>query len=356
MRIIIVVFVFFLTFVSLRAQSALVGKVVNDKRIPISEVSVYLEGKPDVGTSTNEKGIFVLSLSQIDPLDVKLIVSCIGYKTKKIVYPSLADTLMVELEHDLYALPEVEISYLKANHLLQTGIRNLKEKLLKNKPLAYQLVYSEQEMMSGESRSVKASYTSLLKKTPKGKRIPYLLNLVDKKTTFKLQNPVKSTLFKETRFVQLFHFDYLDYSEIDKYFSVKYIDSGIDSLVYLVCIPKHNPHATVSFSINKSDTVLTTIQLASIDSVLANKPYKKNLFSKEKPLHRYFKIVFEKNESGNYYMQREELDFVFEILFGNNKEILTNHSISQFQGYYSDEPKIKIKGMSNELFALDDIP
>jgi hypothetical protein len=358
MKIILVVCVFLFSFVDIWAQLTLIGKVVNDKNMPISEVSVYLENKPEIGSPTNREGVFVLPLSETNPLDIRLIFSCIGYKTKKIMYPTLTDTILIHLENEYYALPEVEISYLRANDMLQLGIKNLKERLLKDKSLEYQLHYFEQEITSGESRMVEAKYVTTLKKTPKGKgKIAYLFNLISKHKRLRLQEPINSVVFAKKFFMQIFHFNYLNYYEIDDDFSIKYISNDADSVFYLVCNPISETQSNVSFTIRKSDSVLTSIRLESIDSILVNNPHRKRLFSRSKPLHREFTVVFEKDDNNwNYYMNRLELNFVFEFIFGKKMEILTNYSLSQFQGYYSGDlnDKAKLKGVSGELFELED--
>lgn len=89
--------------------SKLVGKVVDKKKIPMPGVTVKLE-KSNLGTATNVKGIFSLSL----PLESgTLEISFVGYKTQKVDFTKATlDTLRITLEEDIQQLDEtVVIAY-----------------------------------------------------------------------------------------------------------------------------------------------------------------------------------------------------------------------------------------------------
>jgi hypothetical protein len=355
------VFFYFFPFISLWAHAELIGKVVDAKKYPIMGVFICIENRPDIGCQTNEKGIFTLSIDKIDIKDVRLKISCVGYKEDWILYPQLTDTIFVQLENEPITLPEIEISYIKANNLLRQGIRNLKTNLLKDTPLCYQLNYTEQEMLSGENRMLNAKYVSMVKKMPKEKgKIPYQLSLISKQQIDKIQQPPNSKLFTKNVHSVEFQIQQIDYYEINEFYSVKYLDSEADSVFYLVCNPnlkkKKIAIAKMIFGISKSDTILISMQVESIDSIINIIPYDKKRSVMYKPQNIHNSITFRKDENDGYYMYQLESKSTREFIFGDKKEILSYHLLTQFEGYYLDnlKDKIKINGYTKGLFKLKD--
>ena len=108
---------------SMQAKGSIVGKVVDEQKQPISFASIYLENNPQIGTVSDDNGVFVL-----DSLDLHqtVIVSFIGYKTiefqlKK--YP--ADTLQITLLEQPILLQEASVGKEKKNVSKRRQKKNL---------------------------------------------------------------------------------------------------------------------------------------------------------------------------------------------------------------------------------------
>lgn len=106
----LLVFVFaFFSCYNLTAQTTVTGTVVDSLNIPIPFASVYLS-KTTIGTVTNNKGIYLLSIPQGGVYE--LIASCIGYKLKSLIINAdgKKHTINVKLYGDVKILNEVTIS------------------------------------------------------------------------------------------------------------------------------------------------------------------------------------------------------------------------------------------------------
>lgn len=103
----------------------LVQGVITDLRTtePLPFVNIHVEGTP-YGTTSNEEGKFTLDISNVPPQPV-IIVSCIGYQTKRIVPKEhLNPMINIGLDEALIELEEVVISYLSAREILDNFHRN----------------------------------------------------------------------------------------------------------------------------------------------------------------------------------------------------------------------------------------
>ena len=84
----------------------LVGKVVDETKHPMPGVTIKLD-KTNVGTVTNTKGIFTLTL----PVDNGvLLFSFVGYKSEKVTFSKATkDTLHVTMQEDIVSINEVSV-------------------------------------------------------------------------------------------------------------------------------------------------------------------------------------------------------------------------------------------------------
>ena len=90
------------------ANTPFVGRVVDDKKEPITFASVYPEKNPQAGTVTDQDGVFVLDSVA---LNETVVVSFIGYRTVEIRLKKIpADTLQITLQEQPILLAEAEVS------------------------------------------------------------------------------------------------------------------------------------------------------------------------------------------------------------------------------------------------------
>ena len=89
-----------------KKQKVLIGKVTDEKKLPIPGVTVRLDSTT-VGTATDANGVFKLAL----PMEKgTLVFSFIGFKMKKVKFNTVtADTIRVVLEEDIADLDEVTV-------------------------------------------------------------------------------------------------------------------------------------------------------------------------------------------------------------------------------------------------------
>lgn len=90
---------------SVQKEHVLVGRVIDEKKEPIPGVTVRLKNT-NIGTATNNKGIFVFRL----PITKgALVLSFVGFKTKELEFKLPSDTLRITLEEDLASIDEVTV-------------------------------------------------------------------------------------------------------------------------------------------------------------------------------------------------------------------------------------------------------
>ncbi|WP_292271285.1 SusC/RagA family TonB-linked outer membrane protein [Butyricimonas sp.] len=105
---------------SVRKSLRIVGKVVDEKKLPMPGVTVKVVGLP-VGTATNEKGRFAIELPLVKGT---LEFSFVGFKKKIIEFSekTAKDTLRIVMEEDVQALDEtVVVAYGTTNKREMTG-------------------------------------------------------------------------------------------------------------------------------------------------------------------------------------------------------------------------------------------
>ncbi|WP_255302007.1 SusC/RagA family TonB-linked outer membrane protein [Butyricimonas sp. Marseille-P3923] len=92
---------------SVRKSLRIVGKVVDEKKLPMPGVTVKVVGLP-VGTATNEKGRFAIELPLVKGT---LEFSFVGFKKKIIEFSekTAKDTLRIVMEEDVQALDETVV-------------------------------------------------------------------------------------------------------------------------------------------------------------------------------------------------------------------------------------------------------
>lgn len=81
-------------------QTTITGIVVDTNNIPIEFANVYVKGKP-VGTNTDEQGIFILKVNNINEIQLgtdSIIISHIEFKSKILALNNIKDNEKITLE------------------------------------------------------------------------------------------------------------------------------------------------------------------------------------------------------------------------------------------------------------------
>lgn len=114
LRFIYFVVSFFVTMASLAENVRISGRVRDNDDKPIEFATVRVANTA-IGTNTDLKGMYSLSLSANDTLDV--IFSCVGFKTvnHKLIRPKGELTLNVKLYPEDYNLQELEVTSFRSN-------------------------------------------------------------------------------------------------------------------------------------------------------------------------------------------------------------------------------------------------
>ena len=101
------------------------GKVTDEKKQPLSGVTVFLEGTT-TGTSTGRNGEYTLTFPVMEKM--VLVYSFIGMKTKKMAYDG-KEVIDVVMEESIAALEEVIISTGYQRFNLQIGRASCRERV-----------------------------------------------------------------------------------------------------------------------------------------------------------------------------------------------------------------------------------
>jgi hypothetical protein len=105
---------FLFVLVSFSVSAQIKGVVVDEKNKPISYVNIWVENE-NIGTTSEENGEFTINTTEKSK---KLILSSVGYETKKI---PISDTKIILLKSKPITLDEVVISNPKNTKLIEIG-------------------------------------------------------------------------------------------------------------------------------------------------------------------------------------------------------------------------------------------
>lgn len=117
----IILFLFIKSFIYSQSNHQFSGKVVDEKNEPLSNVNVILKNSKK-GTMTNSNGAFVLNYSGKKDY---VTFSYIGYKSYSAEIDSTKKSLRIKLEPAPVQLPEVLVTNLSAEELLDKAILNI---------------------------------------------------------------------------------------------------------------------------------------------------------------------------------------------------------------------------------------
>ena len=90
-------------------QRLISGQIVNSKtQVPIEYAHIFLLNQQDRGVMSNQLGRFRISLEE-DNLQDTLVISQIGYQTRYLFINQVQDSVLVQLEENVYELDQVTI-------------------------------------------------------------------------------------------------------------------------------------------------------------------------------------------------------------------------------------------------------
>ncbi len=115
-----------LCFAAVSTATEYIGRVVDEKGVPVSYATVYMADDPVIGTATGSNGLFRLETNL--PIFSELIVSFIGYEKQTLLLSELhEDTTVIVLKEQPIHLEEVVIA---ANPAKQKNKRRRMQDLL----------------------------------------------------------------------------------------------------------------------------------------------------------------------------------------------------------------------------------
>ena len=121
MKYILLVSLFLLVALGMKAQVKITGKVIDDAGKPIEFATVRILGTT-IGVNTNEKGLYEMSVPKADTIRVEF--SCMGYGTvtRELIKPEGTVTLNPKLYEKTQELNEVTITEYKKQTNSMQGI------------------------------------------------------------------------------------------------------------------------------------------------------------------------------------------------------------------------------------------
>jgi len=139
------------------------GKLVDNTEMGIPYVAISIPSK-SIGTSTNEDGAFLLSLSPKHVLDT-LVISSIGFKTFKIKIQDFIDreNKTIVLEDDVATLDEVTLT--APSFYVKTALKNLKNTTI-SKPHQLNVLYRRFSTEDNKTRFFVEHYAKVIDRGP----------------------------------------------------------------------------------------------------------------------------------------------------------------------------------------------
>jgi hypothetical protein len=195
-------------------QLELTGSVIDkENKSPIPFASVILPSQ-SIGTASNNDGDFVLKAQDSIELDT-LVISCIGYESKKIALSTfnLSEKLLVELEESVTQLEEVVVKPQDPIELINKAWNKISENY-KNDPMMMKGFYRETVQLEQKLISLSEAVISIYKS-------PYLDR--QQMDQMKLLKGRKSKAVEES--------DILDHMSISGGLLADFVKYGLHSLI-----------------------------------------------------------------------------------------------------------------------------
>lgn len=349
-------FLVLLTFISshLFAQTLIQGTVIDkDSNKPIADVIVQYGATSRDYVNTDTKGRYTIPTVSEDVIHFQ----CIGYKVKSVAKSSLLINPVVRMELNPVYLNPIVISPGDADALLDEAMQNTKKKLLLDLHLGYLLHFLQTKKSDTLQNEIYMKYATTLKekdlkKNMKRERVPYMLNIIDIRRVQRTVTPTSELYGAEYHASHLFTFGKSENNETTRSFT------SDSSYIVLQIEPLQGKDgwARGEIFINKDDMTIASMEIESIDSVLASQPYKRYMGNRVKIKRKVGRFSFKKI-GDKYYMSDCYTYYRFQTLdeFGKEDEI-TYFCDVEFKGVIEKKQmrNRRLSGFCQELFYFPD--
>jgi hypothetical protein len=324
-----------------------------DSKKPVSDVIVqYGATSRDYG-NTGRNGEYTIPAYSEDVVHFQ----CIGYKTKQVARSVLMLNPVVELELSPVYLNPIVISPGDADALLDEAMENTKKKLLPDLHLGYLLHFLQTKTTDTLQNEIYMKYSTTLsgkdlKKSIKKERVPYVFNIIDIKRMQRTETPTSELYGAEYHASHLFTFGKSASNETTRSYT------SDSSLIILQIEPLEGGDgwAGGEIRLNKDDMTIASMEIESIDSVLANQPYKRYMGKQIKIMRKVGRFSFRK-AADKYYMSDCYTYYRFRAVdeFGKEEDISYFCEV-EFKGFVEKEQmrKRRLSGFCQELFYFPD--
>lgn len=354
MKKIIIFSLFLLSFIGASSQTVVQGTVIDkDSKKPISDVIVQYGGTSKDYDYTNTNGKFTIPVHSEEIIHFQSI----GYKIKSVSKSSLISNPVIELELNPVYLNPIIISPGDADALLDEAMMNTKKKLLLDLPLGYILHFLQTKTTDTLQNEIYLKYATTLtekdlKKNMKKERVPYTFNIIDIRRLQRTETPTSELYGAEYHASHLFTFGKSENNETTRSFT------SDSSLIILQIEPLEGRGgwAKGEIAINKDDMTIASMEIESIDSVLASQPYKRHMGKHIKIMRKVGRFSFKK-VADKYYMSECFTFYRFRAIDEFNKEEDISYFCDvEFRGFVEKKHfrKRRLSGFCQELFYFPD--
>ncbi len=339
--------------VAAQVSKPIKGCVVDsDTKEPLEDVVIKYGQGGEEYLFTDQKGNFEIKSYR----DSVLVVQSIGYITTEVKYADLVVNPIIELESSPISLAPVVINPYLAEMLLAKAMDGTRKHILVDKPVSYLLSFLQVEDYDRDRRNrVYLEYTSTLKKkdlkkSKKDGNLPYTLRLVD---VFHLE---QTPLALSDLFGAEYHASHLlSFGKSEN--NVTTLSYSVDTtqiILNIRPIPGKSGWAEGEVVIDKKDMAILKIEVQSVDSLLAEQPYKKYREKQVKIVRKKGIYQFEKM-GDKYHMNNCFTLYKFRSLEGANRydDFTYTCEVKALGLYDKKKPERRIlSGYCQELFYL----
>ncbi|MDR0834231.1 MAG: carboxypeptidase-like regulatory domain-containing protein [Candidatus Symbiothrix sp.] len=349
-------FFFFLLAISFESfsQSLISGRVVDSEtKEPVESVYIQNRNRPENSALSDENGFFSIVTILSDTLDfyrVSYIFDSYVCKEDKFIY--------MGLEPKENNLPEIIITYEKANRILQKAIYNLKANYV-HRPLIYLWHGIEKDKKNKDSKESYALYSAELgKMNPHKNEMPFDFRLIE--LNHLINDVQTSKILEEEQFPMLFHSIPTTLESVVKFDNVFKINNDNDSLIFIKAVSEQSntTYGSVEFIVNKSDTVLLCINFNIVNK--GKREYTKAKFLGivlwELALEEMNVSVLIGKKGNAYYFDKIKSKYLFSFIVDKKEELiefentaifLNDSKINTKKGYK------KLKGYTTQLYKSE---
>ncbi|MDU1889703.1 MAG: hypothetical protein E6767_03355 [Dysgonomonas sp.] len=335
-------------------QAQIQGVVIDkDNKKPLSDVIVQYGATSKDFVYTSGDGRF--SIPEFS--DDVIYFQSIGYKSKAIPKTTLSQLSAVIMELNPVSLNPIIISPGDADRLLEEVMINTKKKLLTGEPLGYLLHFLQTKSTDTLQNEIYLKYTTtlnekILNKNLKKERVPYLFNIVDIRRVQRTETPTSELYGAEYHASHLFTFG----KSINNETTRSYSSDSSYIILQIAPLEGREGWATGEIKINKDDMTIASMEIESVDSVLAVQPFKRYMGKKLRILRKVGRFEFaKKNEK--YYLKECYTYYKFRGIneYGREEDITYFCDVE----YAGSVDKLKIRrrrlsGYCQELFYFPD--